>query len=169
MALTRARRGVVVVGSARTLQEDTNWGTWLRWCQKQGAVTTLEAMTPAPSSGTSREASGGKAERRGGGGKSGEASGLQRVPGGDSGVGGAKVAAHGADAGRGRGRRSMTAAMGATGRGSAVRGELRKRVGAAPGLATGKQGAAGGASSSGRQRDLGKGASSRRRRRTGAE
>jgi regulator of nonsense transcripts 1 len=31
VALTRARRGLIVIGSSRTLCGDGNWDSWLRW------------------------------------------------------------------------------------------------------------------------------------------
>jgi len=37
VALTRARRGLIVVGSAATLHRDTNWAAWLAWVQQGGA------------------------------------------------------------------------------------------------------------------------------------
>lgn len=36
VALTRARRGLIVVGDARTLSRDVNWRAWLKWATKQG-------------------------------------------------------------------------------------------------------------------------------------
>jgi len=36
--LTRARRGLVVFGSAATLSHDPHWKQWLVWCQKNGTV-----------------------------------------------------------------------------------------------------------------------------------
>jgi len=36
--LTRARRGLVVFGTASTLCNDHYWDRWLKWCEKNGAV-----------------------------------------------------------------------------------------------------------------------------------
>mmetsp|Transcript_139091 Transcript_139091/g.444239 ORF Transcript_139091/g.444239 Transcript_139091/m.444239 type:complete len:268 (-) Transcript_139091:529-1332(-) len=36
--LTRARRGLVVFGSASTLRNDAHWQRWLAWCEAHGAV-----------------------------------------------------------------------------------------------------------------------------------
>lgn len=36
--LTHPRRGLVVVGSARTLRHDPNWQQWLEWCERRSLV-----------------------------------------------------------------------------------------------------------------------------------
>jgi len=36
--LTRARRGLVVVGAARTLRHDPHWHQWLEWCHQHDAI-----------------------------------------------------------------------------------------------------------------------------------
>jgi regulator of nonsense transcripts 1 len=38
VALTRAKRGLVVVGDASTLRSDPVWSAWLAWAKKQGVV-----------------------------------------------------------------------------------------------------------------------------------
>jgi regulator of nonsense transcripts 1 len=38
VAITRAKRGLVVVGDARTLQADGVWAAWLKWAAQQGVV-----------------------------------------------------------------------------------------------------------------------------------
>lgn len=38
VALTRAKRGLVVVGDAATLRSDRVWSAWLSWGRKQGVV-----------------------------------------------------------------------------------------------------------------------------------
>mmetsp|Transcript_28138 Transcript_28138/g.46029 ORF Transcript_28138/g.46029 Transcript_28138/m.46029 type:complete len:895 (-) Transcript_28138:110-2794(-) len=42
VAITRARRGLVVIGDSQTLNSDPAWKEWLEWLEKQGAFTTLE-------------------------------------------------------------------------------------------------------------------------------
>ena len=37
VALTRATRGVVVVGHRRTLANDPAWGSWIDYCDRAGA------------------------------------------------------------------------------------------------------------------------------------
>lgn len=38
VAITRARRAVVVVGDPDTLARDRHWRAFLRWCERRGAV-----------------------------------------------------------------------------------------------------------------------------------
>lgn len=38
VALTRAKRGLIVVGDARTLRSDKVWAAWLQWAERQGVV-----------------------------------------------------------------------------------------------------------------------------------
>lgn len=38
VAITRARRGVVVVGDPNTLRRDPHWRAFMQWCDKHGAV-----------------------------------------------------------------------------------------------------------------------------------
>jgi regulator of nonsense transcripts 1 len=38
VALTRAKRGLVVVGDAATLRSDRVWSAWLAWAKKLGAI-----------------------------------------------------------------------------------------------------------------------------------
>jgi regulator of nonsense transcripts 1 len=38
VAITRARRGLIVVGHSPTLQSDANWNAWLQWVTAAGAV-----------------------------------------------------------------------------------------------------------------------------------
>ena len=45
VALTRAKRGLVVVGDAATLRSDRVWSAWLVWAKKHGAVAgSAESM-----------------------------------------------------------------------------------------------------------------------------
>jgi len=43
--LTRARRGLVVFGAARTLQCDKHWQQWLEWCEGLGACGRMNRPT----------------------------------------------------------------------------------------------------------------------------
>ena len=61
--LTRARRGLLVLGCAATLRHDALWAEWLGWCEAEGVVldarqwrrTVWAAMQAAPvSQGSSR-------------------------------------------------------------------------------------------------------------------
>lgn len=38
VALTRAKRGLVIVGDATTLRSDRVWSAWLAWAKKQGVI-----------------------------------------------------------------------------------------------------------------------------------
>lgn len=38
VAITRARRGVVVIGDPDTLARDRHWRAFFRWCERRGAV-----------------------------------------------------------------------------------------------------------------------------------
>ena len=45
VALTRARRGIIVVGHEGTLARDaTGWGPWLRWIRQTGSATSPHAV-----------------------------------------------------------------------------------------------------------------------------
>lgn len=44
VAITRAKRGIVVFGDPRTLRHDPHWGAYLRWCLKRGCVTSLAEL-----------------------------------------------------------------------------------------------------------------------------
>ena len=54
VAITRARRGVVVVGDPDTLKRDKHWRAFLRWCEQRGAVMG-EAELFAAGEGKGRE------------------------------------------------------------------------------------------------------------------
>ena len=41
VAITRAKRGLIVLGDPRTLRHDPHWGAYLKWVQKHGCVMTL--------------------------------------------------------------------------------------------------------------------------------
>lgn len=59
MAITRARRGVVVVGDPETLGMDENWRAFLVWCQQRGVVmneSELLSTTQEPESDCEDEA-----------------------------------------------------------------------------------------------------------------
>jgi regulator of nonsense transcripts 1 len=42
VAITRARRGLVVVGHRSTLSSDANWNAWLQWVHAAGAILPPE-------------------------------------------------------------------------------------------------------------------------------
>jgi superfamily I DNA and/or RNA helicase len=44
VAITRAKRGLVVVGDPRTLRNDPHWGAYLRWCLKRECVVPLAEL-----------------------------------------------------------------------------------------------------------------------------
>lgn len=44
VAITRAKRGIVVVGDPRTLRHDPHWGAYLRWCLKRECVMSLTEL-----------------------------------------------------------------------------------------------------------------------------
>jgi len=44
VAITRARRGLIVIGDARTLSRDPTWRAWLAWAAGQGAVVGRGAV-----------------------------------------------------------------------------------------------------------------------------
>jgi len=49
VAITRARRGLIVVGNPDTLQSDRTWAAWLRWARQNGAwLTTWNAGLSNP-------------------------------------------------------------------------------------------------------------------------
>jgi hypothetical protein len=77
--LTRARRGLVVVGSKRTLRADSRWAVWLQWVEQRGLEMTEQALQE----GLWQMESGGSGGGGGRGGSGGGASG-----GGGSGAGG---------------------------------------------------------------------------------
>ena len=41
VAITRAKRGLVVLGDPRTLRHDPHWGAYLKWCAKHDCMMTL--------------------------------------------------------------------------------------------------------------------------------
>jgi len=42
VAMTRARRGLVVLGNRSTLSSDNTWARWVVWMDKKGLVVTAE-------------------------------------------------------------------------------------------------------------------------------
>ncbi len=44
VALTRAKRGLLVVGDAGTLSADSTWASWLQWARRQGVVVPAEQL-----------------------------------------------------------------------------------------------------------------------------
>jgi len=48
VAITRPRRGLVVVGSPRTLRSSPDWAAFERWARAQGAVGDARSLPPPP-------------------------------------------------------------------------------------------------------------------------
>ncbi|BDA47014.1 probable regulator of nonsense transcripts 1 homolog at C-terminar half [Coccomyxa sp. Obi] len=48
VAITRPRRGLVVVGSPNTLSSDASWRGWIRWVRDHGAFATANALPLCP-------------------------------------------------------------------------------------------------------------------------
>jgi regulator of nonsense transcripts 1 len=51
VALTRAKRGLIVAGDARTLRSDPVWARWLQWAKGQGVIVAaadVEGASNAP-------------------------------------------------------------------------------------------------------------------------
>ena len=44
VAITRARRGLVVLGDAETLASDGTWRAYLQWLERRGCVTSLREL-----------------------------------------------------------------------------------------------------------------------------
>ena len=44
VAMTRAKRGLVVLGNRKTLESDETWRRWLRWVDRKGVATTASAL-----------------------------------------------------------------------------------------------------------------------------
>ena len=48
VAMTRAKRGMIVVGTRKTLQESTSlWRTWDQWTTEEGVQTDETEVLPA--------------------------------------------------------------------------------------------------------------------------
>ena len=47
--LTRARRGLVVVGSGRTLRHDALWQQWLEWCERRDVIVDRRSASRSSS------------------------------------------------------------------------------------------------------------------------
>ena len=44
MMLTRAKRGLIVIGNAETLKRDALWAQWLEWCEAQVGIHIPAAL-----------------------------------------------------------------------------------------------------------------------------
>lgn len=58
VAITRARRGVVVVGDPDTLKRDRHWRAFLQWCERRGAAMGETSLYLAGGGGEREEAVG---------------------------------------------------------------------------------------------------------------
>jgi superfamily I DNA and/or RNA helicase len=48
VALTRARRGIIVIGSKDTLMKDARWSKWLSWVEKNQLEKSIEESITEP-------------------------------------------------------------------------------------------------------------------------
>lgn len=44
VAITRARRGLILIGHAATLSSDGHWGAYLRWLRNAGCVLAADQL-----------------------------------------------------------------------------------------------------------------------------
>jgi superfamily I DNA and/or RNA helicase len=44
VAITRAKRGIVVFGDPRALRNDRNWAAYLNWCEENDCVISLSEL-----------------------------------------------------------------------------------------------------------------------------
>jgi hypothetical protein len=47
VAITRAKRGIIVFGDPRTLQHDKNWAAYLKWCSDHHCLTSASLVRKA--------------------------------------------------------------------------------------------------------------------------
>lgn len=47
VAITRAKRGIIVFGDPRTLQHDRHWAAYLRWCSEHQCLTSASLVRKA--------------------------------------------------------------------------------------------------------------------------
>jgi AAA domain len=53
VAITRAKRGVVIVGDPRTLRNDPHWSAYMQWCKGHGVIVSAESLFPVQRSSSS--------------------------------------------------------------------------------------------------------------------
>jgi AAA domain len=46
VAITRAKRGVVIVGDPRTLRNDPHWSAYMQWCKGHGVIVSADSLFP---------------------------------------------------------------------------------------------------------------------------